>query len=69
MFGATDLKNGIRSDTLGNYRTLFLISHVHKTVFFSFGAFGAVKLLLQNPANSQCGRLSMKGATFFIHSV
>ena len=42
MLGTDDLKNDIRSDTLGNYRTLLFISHVHKTWCFSFEA---VKLL------------------------
>ena len=38
MLGTNYLKNGTRCDTLGNYRTLLLSTHVHKTLCFSFVA-------------------------------
>ena len=58
MLGTNDSKNSIRSD-----RTLLLISHVHKTLCFSFEAFRAVKLLQQVAANLKWGYF--KESTFF----
>ena len=64
MLGTNDSKNGIKSDTLGNYRTLLLISLVNKTLCFSFEA---VKLLQQIPANLKGGYFIE--SNFFIHRI
>ena len=63
MLRTNDSKSGTRSYTLGNFRTLLLISHVYKTLCFSFEAFRAVQLIQQIAAN--LNRSYFKGSTFF----
>ena len=62
MPGTNDSNNGIRSDTLENYKTLSLISQLNKTLCFSFEASRAVTLQ-QIPADLNCD--CFKGPTFF----
>ena len=54
-----DSKSGTRSCTIGNFKTLLLISHVYKSLCFSFEAFRPVQH--QIAANLNCGYF--KGST------
>ena len=55
MLRTSDSKSGTRSYTLGNFRTLLLISHVYKTMCFPFEAFRTAQLVQQIAANLNCG--------------
>ena len=67
LLRTNDSKNGIGSYTLGNFKTLLLISNVYKTLCFSFEAFRAVQLIQQSAANLNCGYF--KGVYFFLYTL
>ena len=70
MLRTNDSKSGTKSYTLGNFRTILLISHVYKTLCFSFEAFRTAQLIQQIATNLNCGylrELTFSGYTLYVN--